>query len=335
MPVRRSRSDALPDTPQALFEALPSKAILRLREQGRRFFADPTVRVLITGPTGTGKTFFARYLHDHSPRAPNPFISVNMGGIEEGIGGSTLFGHKKGAFTGALDDAPGFFELADRGTIFLDEIAKCPLPIQPKLLSAVDTGEVQRLGDRKLRKVDFRIIAATNIPLAEAVSRGEFLDDLHARIEGFELRIPPLNERPEDIPLLAEWILHNQWTVHPTTAKPPQLHPTLVRAFQRAPWNHNIRELRNVIHRLYLEADGRSELDLELYSRVFGQDLSVHRPLNSYSLKELESLVQFENKSVANTASRIGCSRQALYRRLKELREKSNNNGYRETEMST
>ncbi len=166
--------------------------------------------VLVVGDHGTGKEVVARWLHAVSKRADEPLVAVNAGGFSEGVFESELFGHVKGAFTDAKTDRVGCFELADGGTLFLDEIANVPLQQQAKLLRVLETREIQRVGSSKVRKVDVRVISATNANLSEAVANGDFREDLLYRLNTVEIRIPPLRDRPEDIPLLAEPFLRKQ-----------------------------------------------------------------------------------------------------------------------------
>jgi len=168
--------------------------------------APTDLTVLITGETGTGKDVFARAIHGLSPRRKAPFISVNCGAIPETLLESELFGHEKGAFTGAVEQRKGFFEVANNGTIFLDEIGEMPIGTQVKLLRVLESGEFTRLGSTQVIKVNVRIIAATNRDLAYEVRKGTFREDLYYRLKAVHLHLPPLRKRPEDVPLLVEYI---------------------------------------------------------------------------------------------------------------------------------
>ena len=170
--------------------------------------------VLITGEHGTGKELVARILHASSPRAARALVTVNVGGLAEGVFESELFGHVKGAFTGANADRVGRFELADGGTLFLDEIANVPLNLQPKLLRVLETGDFERVGSSRTRQANVRIVSATNSNLGEEVAGGRFRQDLLFRLNTIEIRIPPLRERREDIPLLVEHFLRKLSAEH-------------------------------------------------------------------------------------------------------------------------
>jgi transcriptional regulator with PAS, ATPase and Fis domain len=163
--------------------------------------APTDLSVLITGESGTGKEVFPQIIHSFSARKHGPYIAVNCGAIPEGTIDSELFGHEKGSFTGAMDSRQGYFEVADGGTIFLDEVAELPLSTQVRLLRVLETGEFLRVGSSKMKKTNVRVIAATNINLVEAIQNGRFREDLYYRLNTVPINMPPLRERPEDIPL--------------------------------------------------------------------------------------------------------------------------------------
>jgi len=208
--------------------------------------------VLVTGETGTGKELVARAVHDASGRAEEAMIYVNCAALPETLADSELFGHVRGAFTGATAQRPGKFEVADGGTLFLDEIGELPLSVQPKLLRALQEGEIQRVGTERPVRVDVRVLAATNRDLERAVEAGEFRADLFHRLNVYPLRVPPLRERKEDIPLLAGYfcdLIRRRLGLGPV-----RLLPETVEALQRYAWPGNVRELENVLSRAALKA---------------------------------------------------------------------------------
>ena len=219
-----------------------------LRETiGRAFaVAQHAVPVLVDGETGTGKSVFARLIHELSPCAAGPLVSVNCAAIPETLVESHLFGHQKGAFTGANADSPGKFELADGGTLFLDEIGELPLPLQPKLLTVLDNGIVERVGASKGRKVCVRIIAATNRDMEQELTEGRFREDLFYRISYASLHLPPLRDRRADIPELAEQILTR---LNGSLRSPRRLNTGAIERLQSLRWEGNVRELEHVIGR--------------------------------------------------------------------------------------
>ena len=216
--------------------------------------------VLIYGESGTGKELVSRAIHENSPRKGQPLIKVNCGAIPENLFESEFFGHKRGAFTGATQDKPGRFELADGGTLFLDEIGEIPLAIQAKLLRVLQEQEVERVGDSRTRKIDVRIVAATNRDLKKEAAAGRFRQDLFFRLSVFPLEIPPLRERREDIPLLAAHFLRS--TAKKMNLPPPRLTKAQADFLAGLDWQGNVRELHNAIERALILAQ-HSKLDLE------------------------------------------------------------------------
>ena len=204
------------------------------------------VTVLIEGETGTGKDALCEAIHLASTRTAGPLIVVDCGAVPPNLFESELFGHERGAFTGADRARAGAFEEADGGTLFLDEIGELPLPLQPKLLRVLEAREVRRIGSAQPRKINVRVVAATNRDLREEVNRGSFRQDLYFRLEVMRLRVPPLRERPDDIPVLVE---HFRTLAKPGDAAPPFSEETL-RSFVAHPWPGNVRELRNAVERL-------------------------------------------------------------------------------------
>jgi len=202
--------------------------------------------VLITGESGTGKEVIARAIHRMSPRSERSFTAINCAAIPEQLLESELFGHTKGAFTGATSDHPGLFELANGGTLLLDEIADLPQALQAKLLRVLEEGEIRRLGARESRKIDVRVLAATGRPMEQAVEAGEFRSDLYYRLNVVRLHIPPLRERPEDIP---ELLAHFARQVAQRLGHPVSVTPTALMALTHHSWPGNVRELRNAVER--------------------------------------------------------------------------------------
>jgi transcriptional regulator with GAF, ATPase, and Fis domain len=199
--------------------------------------------VLVEGETGTGKELVARALHEASMRAAAPFVTVDCGAMPENLMESELFGHVRGAFTGAMNDRKGAFEEAHGGTLFLDEIGELPLSLQPKLLRALEARTVRRLGTNQQRPVDLRIVAATNRSLARSVNEGTFREDLYYRLAVVEIRLPPLRARRDDIPMLATHFLEG------FTGTPTKVPATMLAALMTRAWPGNVRELRNYLER--------------------------------------------------------------------------------------
>jgi len=272
--------------------------------------------VLITGENGSGKGTVAQALHAASARSGRPLLTVNVGGLSEGVFESELFGHVKGAFTDAKADRVGRFELADGGTLFLDEIANVPSTLQPKLLRVLETGEFERVGSSRARRADVRVLSATNAHLPDEVAAGRFRQDLLFRLNTIEIRIPALRERREDIPLLARHFL----SLHARRYRRP------LRAFEGAaerllaehPWPGNVRELDHAVERAVLMA--RGEL-------VAAGDLGLNRVTDATPRLEDQSLEEVErvliekalarhDGNVSRAAAALGLSRSALYRRL-------------------
>jgi DNA-binding NtrC family response regulator len=272
--------------------------------------------VLITGENGSGKGTVARALHAASPRAGRPLVTVNAGGLSEGVFESELFGHVKGAFTDAKTDRVGRFELAEGGSLFLDEIANVPLNLQPKLLRVLETGEFERVGSSRTRRVDVRVLSATNADIHQEVAAGRFRQDLLFRLNTIEIRVPPLRERREDIPLLAHHFLkqHVRRYRKPVTG----FEPAALRALAEHGWPGNVRELDHVVERAVLMAAGGSIRLADLGLRETGESA---RGVEEMSLEEMEVLLikkalAREGGNVSRAADALGLSRSALYRRL-------------------
>jgi DNA-binding NtrC family response regulator len=273
--------------------------------------------VLITGENGTGKGVVAQALHSVSPRSAKPLITVNTGGLPEGVFESELFGHVKGAFTDARADRVGRFELADGGTLFLDEIANITPGQQAKLLRVLETGEFERVGSSKTHHVDVRILSATNSDLHAEVEGGRFREDLLFRLNTIEIRVPPLRERREDIPLLAMHFLglySQRYRKAVTGLESPALQTLLDH-----PWPGNVRELDHSIERAVLMAQGAHVRASDLALRAGGREGAPR--LDDMSIEEVEAflikkaLARYQG-NVSQAAGALGLSRSALYRRI-------------------
>ncbi len=277
------------------------------------------INVLLRGETGTGKEVIARSIHRLSSRKDKPFIVVDCSSIPEHLFESELFGHERGAYTGATQRKLGLVELADGGTLFLDEIGEIPMQMQAKLLRFVETRSFRRVGGLREIRVNVRFISATNRDLNAMVRRGEFRSDLLYRINTMEIEIPPLRERKEDIPLLVELFLKKF---------KKKIRPQTLRTLVEYPWPGNIRELRNIVERASLLSRGEYIDDNLCLPKSQGNDTCLESLFSSYpSLKELELLyIDFlykELRSVDEVARTLGCSRRTVFRKLKELRKRN------------
>ena len=279
--------------------------------------------VLITGEHGTGKEVVARALHAISPRAARPMICVNAGSIPEALFESELFGHVRGAFTGAAADRPGRFELADQGTLLLDEIGNLPLAQQAKLLRAVESGEFERLGSPRVRQADVRLISATNSDLAAAVAAGAFREDLLFRLNTVHIHLPPLRERGDDILLLAHHFLEQHAVKYGRAL--PVFDASAVEALHAHRWPGNVRELQHVLERAVLLCRGdaivAADLGLEAPSRLANHAPGATAGVATLNLEQNErELIRRALAACAgnvNEAARLlGLSRSGLYRRL-------------------
>src|SRR5882724_10786321 len=247
--------------------------------------ADTDATVLICGESGVGKDLVARAIHAASSRRHGPFVKVNCAAIPTELLESELFGHEKGAFTGAHRRKPGQFEYANKGTIYLDEIAELPLALQAKLLHVLQDFRFARVGGNALVDVDTRVIAATNRDLEQALARGEFREDLYYRLNVVEIRIPPLRERTEEIPLLVACFLSR---FNEQYRRTKQLSPETMARLTEHSWSGNVRELENVIRRLVVLTDGEQAFEA-LLARCRNGHAPTHRtaPLVSEGLKEI------------------------------------------------
>ena len=275
--------------------------------------------VLITGEHGTGKEVVAQTLHALSPRSSTPMVTVNAGGLSEGVFESELFGHVKGAFTDARVDRVGRFELADNGTLFLDEIANVPLKLQAKLLRVLETGELERVGSSSTRRVDVRVIAATNVDVNAEAAAGRFRQDLLFRLNTIEIHLPPLRERREDIELLAHHFLRNYAQRYRKTIS--GFDAVATQLLHEHPWPGNVRELDHAIERGVLMAIGPQVKAADLGLRAAAAGSAAR--LEDMSLDEVEhhliqrTLARYDG-NVSQAAKALGLSRSAMYRRLQK-----------------
>jgi DNA-binding NtrC family response regulator len=280
--------------------------------------APSDANVLITGEHGTGKEVVARTIHALSLRASHPWVAVNTGGLAEGVFESELFGHVKGAFTDARTDRIGRFELAEGGTIFLDEIGNVPLRQQSKLLRVLESGELERVGSSRSKHVDVRLITATNTDLQAACQAGQFREDLLFRLNTVEIHLPALRERREDVPALAVHFLSNYASRYRRQVQ--SLDPSALHALMQYSWPGNVRELEHTLERAVLmcRTDQIQPADL---------GLSMQRPqtqnLEELSLEAVESILirkalQRFQGNVSQAAEALGLSRGALYRRMEK-----------------
>jgi DNA-binding NtrC family response regulator len=300
--------------PEMIATSAAMRPVLELMER----VGPSEAHVLVTGEHGTGKELVARWLHAASPRASRALVAVNMGGLSEGVFESEMFGHVRGAFTGARTDRAGRFELADGGTLFLDEIANVPLAQQAKLLRVLQTGELERVGAARGRRIDVRLISATNSDLRAEVEAGRFREDLLFRINTVEIRLPPLRERREDIPRLAAHFLagHAARYRKPLSGFDADAH----RALLEHAWPGNVRELDHAIERAVLMSGG---------AEVRTPDLALRAPadggrrLEDLTLEEveralIEKALRRHGGNVSEAARVLGLSRSALYRRISQ-----------------
>ena len=314
--LRDTAAGAPAKIPLLIAESPLMKAVLNLVKR----IGPADANVLITGENGTGKEVIARTLHSLSSRFREPLIPVNAGALAEGVFESELFGHVKGAFTDAKTDRVGRFELADGGTLFLDEIANVSLSLQAKLLRVLETGEFERVGSSKTRKVDVRVLSATNADLSAEVSQGKFRQDLLFRLNTVEIHLPPLRDRREDIPPLAEHFLRQ----HSDRYRKPfhRFTPEALKALREHLWPGNVRELDHVVERALLMTSGGVITAFDLGLRA-SREAKLSAQLEEMSLEEVErvlihkALARFGGNA-NRAAEALGLSRSALYRRLQK-----------------
>jgi two-component system response regulator HydG len=303
------------------FEAIlgSSSALRQTLDQAARIAPLRDLTVLIGGETGTGKELLARALHYGSPRAGDPFVEVNCAAIPGNLLESELFGHERGAFTGAVAAKPGLFEIAHGGTLFLDEIATLPLELQPKLLRALETRSIRRVGGQQGRQVDVRVVAASHVDLGQAVRQGDFREDLYYRLNVVTLVLPPLREREGDVELLARTFVERIATSYGLPV--PELSQETRTALRAHRWAGNVRELRNVLERaVVLSPPGTLSLGPLEDTRVRGDSsagvLPFPAPLAEVVRTAAQSMLDLTGGNKSEAARRLGISRPRLQRLL-------------------
>jgi len=282
--------------------------------------AKTDANVLILGENGTGKELIARAIHDQSERNEDIFVGVDMGAITESLFESELFGHKKGAYTDAKEDRAGRFEVADKGTLFLDEIGNLSMPLQSKLLTALQKREVTRIGSNKSLSIDIRLICATNMPIHNMILESTFRQDLLYRINTVEIFLPPLRDRQDDIPVLADHFLKVYATKYRKQFK--GLKHSAHQLLQRYSWPGNIRELQHAIERAIIMAEGE-ELDSRDFFFLSAKPANDKINSNSLNLDEVEKnmiqkAIDKNSGNISKAAKELGLTRASLYRRLEK-----------------
>ncbi len=288
--------------------------------------APTDARVLITGESGSGKELVARALHRSSGRADRPFLAVNCAAVPAELIESELFGHVRGAFTGATSSRAGVFETADSGTLFLDEIGDMPRPMQAKLLRVLETGEITKVGTHALQRVDVRVVAATHQDLASQARTGTFREDLFHRLNVVPLRVPALRERGEDIPELAEHFL--RLSTQRQKLSPRRFDRRALRVLGRHPWPGNVRQLRNFVERLAILAPGERideafvQAELEAVVREDGpqaQALTLREIVAQAERQAIAAAVRAADGNMSEVARRLGLERAHLYKKARAL----------------
>ena len=296
-----------------------SAGIRQLAAEAKRVVATDSP-ILILGETGTGKGVLARWLHDHSPRAEEAFVDLNCAGLVREFLETELFGHEKGAFTGAVNSKAGLLEVAHRGTVFLDEIGDMDLQVQPKLLKVLEEKQFRRLGDLRDRWVDIRLIAATHQDLNGLVRDKKFRDDLYFRVNTITIVVPPLRERKEDIPVIGRSLLHK--LAADLGRGEVKLAPDAEQALQAHPWPGNIRELRNILEHAVLISEravlSGGDLRFGPPAEITNGGLAGHLTLRELERRHIERVLQDEQGRVESAAMRLGIPRSTLYQKIKQ-----------------
>ncbi len=298
-----------------------SAAMKRLRHVAERVVRSASP-IRIHGETGTGKGVLARWLHENGPRADEAFVEINCAGLSPEFLDSELFGHRKGAFTGAVTSKQGLLEAAHRGTVFLDEIGDVDVRVQPKLLKVLEEKRFRRMGDVREREVSIRLIAASHQDLQALVKKGSFREDLYFRISTLPIEIPPLREREEDIPALATNILAR---LGAEMGRSASLTPAALKRLQGYSWPGNIRELRNVLERSLLLRGSGELRPQDFHFETLGvagaaavdDEQDVELTLQEVERRHIERLVQGSEKSIAAIARDLGISRTTLYQKIR------------------
>jgi two-component system, NtrC family, response regulator HydG len=280
--------------------------------------AKTDANILILGENGTGKELIARAIHAKSLRKDNSFVSVDMGAITETLFESELFGHKKGAFTDAREDRPGRFELANGGTLFLDEIGNLSLSLQSKLLTALQSRKVTRVGSNQSMDIDIRLICATNMPPAQMVKEGKFRQDLLYRINTVEIHIPALYERVDDIPMLATHFLNHYSKKYRKDVL--SISPEAMTKLKKYPWPGNVRELQHALERAVIMADAATLQESDFLFSQKGNDSPAADTLNLDEVEKAAVIkaIQLHNGNISKAAEELGLTRASLYRRMEK-----------------
>ncbi len=309
------------NTSHLICESPLMKEVINLADR----VAGSDMPVLITGENGTGKTLLAKYIHEQSARSENAFVAVNMGGISDSIFESEMFGHIKGAYTDAKSERVGRVELAEDGTLFMDEIANMPTQQQAKILRLLEEFRYERLGSSQTREASIRVISATNADLDKLITEQGFRQDLLYRLNGVALEIPPLRNRQEDILPLSQQFLQNANAHYDSAAK--EFTSRAMRELQTYSWPGNVRELQHVIERAVLlcSRDAIDSIDLQLTSKIDEPGVAVQDEFYEMTLEEAEAwyIHQVIEKHAGNhtqAAKALGISRSALYRRIEKTR---------------
>lgn len=325
--MRRARQ--MPADDQAPVGGIIGRSpLLQRAVQRARAAASTSADVLIEAESGTGKELLARFIHNSSDRSRKPFVAVNCAAVPEALLESELFGHGRGAFTGAVASKPGKFELADGGTILLDEIGEMPLHLQPKLLRALQEREFERLGEARSVRVDIRVIATTNVSLSAMVERGQFRGDLYYRLNVIPLSLPPLRDRREDIPLLAHYFAEKH--AAQSRSKAPRLHTEFLDRLQAQPWPGNVRELANFMRRVVTLSDTHDIdagcFDMEFQSArpatctpsMYSPTVCAGTPIRQVERQHVESTLALTDGNRTHAAEMLGISLRTLRNRIRE-----------------
>ena len=299
-------------------------ALLRILNLAKNV-APSNATVLIQGESGTGKELLACFIHQHSDRSERPYVAVNCAALPEGLAESELFGHEKGAFTGAIGRKIGKFELANHGTILLDEISEMAMPLQAKLLRVIQEREIDRVGGKKPIPIDVRIIAISNINLKKAVKEGKFREDLFYRLNVIPLTVPSLRERKGDIPMLANYFLEKYSSINNKRMR--KIAEETISLLMKYDWKGNVRELENTIERAVLMGKGEVLLPKHLFLEEPQNDAKKPIPIRvGLSLKEMEKELIFQtlkevNGNRTHAAKILGISIRTLRNKLREYKE--------------
>lgn len=283
--------------------------------------AGTDANILILGENGTGKELVARAIHQKSLRKDNVFIGVDMGAITESLFESELFGHKKGSFTDAKEDRPGRFEIANNGTLFLDEIGNLNMPLQSKLLTALQKREVTRIGSNQSLPIDIRLICATNMPIYEMVGDNTFRQDLLYRVNTVEIQLPPLRDRLDDIPMLAEHFMQMYNTKYRKSIS--SIASSTIKKLQKYSWPGNIRELQHAIERAIIMSDTNTLQPDDFFFLAQKPENNTSVEADNFKLDEVEKnviqrAINKNNGNISKAAKELGLTRASLYRRLEK-----------------